>query len=64
LYGLNPDTAAQDDPFLKSLKELGNTPEFQKVMSENMLSLLHGISRFGEANQDFTQYYPATTLSK
>jgi hypothetical protein len=43
LYGLNPDTAAQDDPFLKSLNELGNTPEFQKVMSENMLALLHGM---------------------
>jgi hypothetical protein len=58
LYGLNPDTAARDDPFLKSLNEVGNTPEFQKVMSENMLALLHGIRNFGEANSDFTQYYP------
>jgi hypothetical protein len=58
LYGLNPDTAAKDDPFLKSLNELGNTPEFQKVMSENMLALLHGMHHFCEAKSDFTQYYP------
>jgi hypothetical protein len=50
LYKLDPETAAQEDPFLKAVKESGSSPEFQKNMTAGMLALGHGTTSYNETN--------------
>ena len=42
LFKNNPETAAEDDPMLKAMTELGDTPEFHRRASEGMMALQHG----------------------
>ena len=40
LYKLNPETAVQEDPFLKEMNE--DLPAFEKKMEDAVLALIHG----------------------
>jgi len=56
LYKLNPETAAQEDPFLKEMNE--DLLAFEKKMEDAVLALIHGTQPRVLSNMDFTQYYP------
>jgi hypothetical protein len=59
---LNPETAGEEDPFLKRMRE---DPEFPKEWGASMMSINHGMD-LCHANLmmlDFTQYYSKTTTA-
>lgn len=47
LFGQDPDTALENDPFLQVLQKAASDPDFSKTMQLEIKSLMH----------DFTQYY-------
>ena len=44
LFTRNPETAAEDDEFLKKIKAESELLEFKQAMVANGLALLHGAS--------------------